>query len=34
MTLFSYESKSLNKKEGVRLKVRDQMEKRRLIFIV
>jgi len=34
MTLFSCESKSLNAKEGVRLKVRDQMEKRRLIFIM
>ncbi len=34
MTLFSYKSKSLNVKEGVRLKVRDQIEKRRPIFIV
>src|SRR5947207_2609695 len=34
MTLFSYESKSLNEKEGVKLKARDQMEKRRPIFIV
>ena len=34
MTLFSCESKSSNKKEGVRLKVRDQIEKRRPIFVM
>ncbi len=34
MMLFSCRSKSLNKKEGVRLKVRDQIEKRRPIFVV